>query len=50
MVNPKVIYSKATLNGLSRLYGYVCAFMYIYKTIITKEKEAINLRGSEVVT
>lgn len=40
MVNPEVIYTQATLNGLSRLYVYI----YAYVTIIITEKETISLR------
>lgn len=40
VVSPGVIYRQATLNGLSRLYVYI----YAYVTIIITEKEAISLR------
>lgn len=43
---PEFIYIQAMLNTLSRIYLYICAYMYIY--VCNKEKGTMNLKRSEV--
>lgn len=47
MLIPETRRSQTMLNRLSRLWLYICAFMYACMFVIIIKEEAINVRGSE---
>jgi len=44
----RVLFSIVTMAGIFGLLAYLNVYVCIYVTIITKEKEAISLRGNEL--
>ena len=44
-MSPQIKYIEVTLNGVNRLH--LCIYAFACTTIIIKEKDAIDLRGSK---